>query len=47
VALGHRGVSFVDPWNRPTIMRPAVAELTSGPPASLHHSHRLDLSRAF
>ena len=42
--LGHRGASFVDPWNRPTIMRPAVAELTSGPTALLHHSHRLDPS---
>jgi hypothetical protein len=26
-------------------MRPAVAELTSGPPALLHHSHRLDPRR--
>jgi len=40
--LGHRGASFVDPWNRPTIMRPAVAELTSGPAALLHHDPRLD-----
>jgi hypothetical protein len=33
---------FVDPWNRPTIMSPAVAEVTSDPAALLRHSPRRD-----
>jgi hypothetical protein len=33
---------FVDPLNRPTIMSPAVAEVTSDPAVLLHHSLLLD-----